>query len=159
MIYKLAQERDIPGVTDLRMEYLNEAYGGLDPQDERRIREANLEYLRQNLNRRCFVAFAEEEGILYSCAYLTIIEKAANGRFMQGRYGDLYGVFTSPAYRRRGAATGLVRLLVEKGRELRLPFVQLEAASSAHRIYQNIGFQDTTSDYVEMKYLYPADNG
>lgn len=159
MIYKLAGEGDIRAVTDLRMEYLKEAYGGLEPLREQQIRQSNLEYLAQNLNRRCFVAFAKEDGVLCSCAYLTIVEKAANGKFVRGRYGDLYGVYTSPAYRKRGAATGLVRLLVEKGRQLQLPFLQLDAASDAYQIYKSIGFQDTASGYIEMKYVYDREDG
>lgn len=73
---------------------------------------------------------------------------------MSGQYGELYGVFTIPEYRNRGTAAKLVKLLVAKGQELQLPFIQLDASSSGYKLYKNIGFQDTESDYVGMKYFY-----
>ena len=154
MICKFANENDIAGVTQLRIEYLRETYGGLKPSDESKIRESNIIYLKNALNRSCFIAFAEENRRIYSCAYLTIIEKAANLRYMSGQYGELYGVFTIPEHRNRGTAAKLVKLLVAKGQELQLPFIQLDASSSGYKLYKNIGFQDTESDYVGMKYFY-----
>lgn len=151
---KIANIENIFQVTDLRISYLKEAYGGISEEEEKVIRKNNIKYLKGNLNSRCFIAFARENGILCSCAYLNIMEKAANLRFLNGIYGEIYGVFTLPEYRGRGMATELIKLLVMEGKKLHLPFIRLDSSVEGYHLYKKIGFQEVDSDYKEMKYLF-----
>lgn len=154
MEVKSAAMEDIFQVTELRMSYLKEAYGGLSAEEERTIRKNNIKYLKGNLNHKCFIVFVRENGILCSCAYLNIMEKAANLRFMNGIYGEIYGVFTLPEYRGRGMATELMKLLIKKGEELQLPFIRLDSSAKGYHLYKRIGFQEVDADYKEMRYLF-----
>lgn len=154
MEIKIANIEDILQVTDVRMSYLKEAYGGLSEEEEKVIRKNNIKYLEGNLNMKCFVAFARKKGLPCSCAYLNIMEKAANLRFPNGIYGEIYGVFTLPEYRGKGMATELVKLLVKKGKELQLPFIRLDSSVNGYHLYKRIGFKEVDSDYKEMKYLF-----
>ena len=149
--YEFADQHDIEKITDLRMQYLLEAYGGIKQDELRIIRENNLRYLKKYLNEKCFVAYAENEKVC-SCVYMNIIEKAPNLRFMNGYYGEVYGVFTFPKYRKMGIATELVKMIIKKGRDLKVPFIQLEASEEGYSIYKKIGFEEVNSRYVGMKY-------
>ena len=154
MEIKIADFEDINDVTDLRMSYLKEAYRGLSKSDENKIRNNNITYLKKQLNKKCFIVFIKEDGILCSCAYLNIIEKAANLRFINGIYGEIYGVFTLPEYRKMGMATKLIKFLVEIGKDLQLPFIKLDASADGYYLYKQVGFEETDSNYREMKYIY-----
>lgn len=154
MEIKIADYKDINKITNLRMIYLKEAYGSLSKNDEKKIKENNIIYLRNQLNNSCFVAFVKEHERICSCAYLNVIEKAANLRFMDGVYGEIYGVFTLPEYRKKGMATKLIELLVEKGNELQLPFIRLEASIKGYHLYEKVGFLEFESNYREMRYFY-----
>lgn len=57
MEIKIADYKDINKITNLRMIYLKEAYGSLSKNDEKKIKENNIIYLRNQLNNSCFVAF------------------------------------------------------------------------------------------------------
>lgn len=154
MEIKMADFKDIDDVTDLRMYYLKETYSRLSTYNENKIRENNITYLKRQLNNNCFIAFVKENGRICSCAYLNIIEKVANLRFMNGLYGEIYGVFTLREYRKQGMATKLIKLLVEKGKELQLSFIKLDASIDGYELYKKVGFQEFNSEYREMKYLY-----
>ena len=77
MNVRLANTRDIQQVSDLRMEYLRSVYSLNEK--ETLIKENNCMYLRRNLNKTCYVALGFKEENLCSCAYMTLIEKAARG--------------------------------------------------------------------------------
>ena len=136
------------------MIYLKEAYGEALKESEKIIRENNILYLEKRLNQECYIAIAEENRNICACAYFNVIHKAANLRFVNGMYGEIYGVYTMPEYRRRGIATKLIKLLLEKGREFKLSFVQLEASDDGYDLYKKIGFKETESEYKKMKYSY-----
>ena len=106
------------------------------------------------MNKTCFIAFIRKDNVISSCAYLNIMEKAANLRFMNNVYGEIYGVYTLQECRKNGMATELIKLLVEKGRELKLPFIKLDASEDGYPLYEKIGFKESASDYREMKYFY-----
>ena len=154
MEIKIAALEDIVQVTELRMTYLKEAYGGLSENEEKIIRENNIEYLKEHLNKTCFIAFVRKDNMISSCGYLNIMEKAANLRFMNNVYGEIYGVYTLQECRKKGMATELIKCLVEKGRELKLPFIKLDASEDGYPLYEKIGFRESNSDYREMKYFY-----
>ena len=50
--YEFADQHDIEKITDLRMQYLLEAYGGIKQDELRIIRENNLRYLKKYLNEK-----------------------------------------------------------------------------------------------------------
>ena len=50
------------------------------------IRENNIEYLKEHLNKTCFIAFIRKDNVISSCAYLNIMEKAANVAVKQASF-------------------------------------------------------------------------
>ena len=147
---RLIAPADIPAVSALRVAYLDETYGGLPPAQARDLARENQAYLEQQLGSGCLVAAAFDGDTAVSCVYLTVICKAANRRFPNGRYGEIYGVYTLPAYRRRGLATDLMRLVMQAAPELRLSFLELEASADGFPVYRKLGFQESPSEYRRM---------
>lgn len=61
MIVENATIADIALLTELRLAYLNEDYGGLSEDDIRRIREDLPNYFKRNLNQNIFCYLIRDE--------------------------------------------------------------------------------------------------
>lgn len=156
MIYRFAEKKDIEEVSRLRMEYFMEVYEILTESEKEMLYDSNLKYLFKELNKTCFVAVAENEKGICSCAYMNLFNKAANLRFINGVYGEVYGVYTKEKSRKRGYASELMKLLIEKGKQLELPFIELEASEQGYGLYKRLGFEEKVTNYRAMKYIYGA---
>ena len=138
--------------TDLRLEYFKKTYKTFTNKDEITIRK-NLDlYFDCHLNDDCYVVIIREDSKPVSSAILNVICKAPNKRFPDGRYGEIYGVYTTPNKRHNGYATKLIQELLIKAKELNLPYVELDASVDGKPIYQKCGFVEEHSDYTKMKY-------
>lgn len=151
---RLAGNDEICAVTGLRLEYLKEAYGGLTEKQVNILADNNIEYLKEHLNKDCFVSVVEEGGEIVSCAYMNLFRKAANLRFVNGLYAEIYGVYTAKEFRNRSFATKNVETLVEYGRQTGASFVELDASAEGLGVYRRIGFTEVNSEYTKMKYFY-----
>ncbi len=150
-----AEQKDIDTVTELRMEYMYDAYDTVEEEQLRMARLNNISYLKQELNGTCFIAFAEENGIAVSSVYMNIMQRAANLKLLDGRYAEIYGVYTTPEYRGQGLATELMKLAMVRAKELGLSVITLEASSMGKGLYERLGFIPDTYGYEMMEYTLP----
>lgn len=128
---------------ELRMAYLAADFGELSPKDEASIRAALPSYFERHLGRdlTAFVARAED-GRIASVALLLVGEKPANPRFVNGRIGTVFNVYTVPEFRRRGLASQVMGKLVAFAREQALDLVELNATDEGYPLYRSLGFAD-----------------
>ncbi len=152
MIYRFAEEKDIKKISRLRMAYMREAYEVFTEEEINTAFHNNISYLKQELGSTCFIVFAEEEGKAVSCVYLNKMRRAPNLKLPDGWYAEIYGVFTLEAYRNRGLATDLMKLALDKAKELGLTAVQLEASDMGKGLYERLGFIPDTYGFAPMEY-------
>ena len=128
---------------ELRVAYLAADFGKLAPSDEASIRAALPSYFERHLGHDlvAFVARAED-GRIASVALLLIGEKPANPRFVNGRIGTVFNVYTVPAYRRRGLASRVMAQLLAFAHEQGLDLVELNATDEGYPLYRSLGFED-----------------
>ena len=151
---RLAAPGDIEAVAALRMAYLREAYGGLQPGEEDRLRATNIAYLRERLGADCLVSLAEDGSGPVSCAYMNFYTRAANRRIPDNLFAEVYGVYTLPGHRQRGLASRNMSVLLEEARSRGAAFVQLEASADGFGVYRRLGFQADASGYTLMKFVF-----
>lgn len=127
----------------LRMAYLAADFGELAPDDEASIRAALPSYFERHLENDlvAFVALAED-GSIASAALLLVSEKPANPRFVNGRIGTVFNVYTVPGHRRLGLASKVMASLVAYARERGLDLVELNATDEGYPLYRSLGFED-----------------
>lgn len=152
--YKKANEENIDDIIDLRIIYLIEYNTFLEERVIALLRKNMKEYLIKYLNRECFVYVAYDGEKIVSSVIVNIFEKVPSPRFINCRYGEMYGVYTRVEYRKRGIATELVKMMIHEMSDKDISFVQLGASEDGKNIYLKNGFQYTNSEYVEMKYYY-----
>ena len=127
----------------LRMAYLEADFGELAPDDEAAILAALPSFFERHLERD-LVAFAAlaEDGSIASVALLLVSEKPPNPRFVNGRIGTVFNVYTAPEFRRLGLASRVMAALVSYARERDLDLVELNATDEGYLLYSSLGFKD-----------------
>ena len=59
---------------------------------------------------------------------------------MNGKYGEMYGVYTRVEYRKRGIASELVKQMIHEMSNKEITFIQLGASEDGKSIYEKNGF-------------------
>lgn len=143
---------DIEQVTCLRLQYFREEYGNSNEGDFNLLFKNNILYLKEHLNRDCFISVIKENSTVVSSAYINIYSRAPNLGRPNGLYGEIYGVYTLPEYRKQGFGTKNVSNLINKSRELNLSQIFLSASENGFNVYKNLGFKIDDSPDINMNY-------
>jgi predicted GNAT family acetyltransferase len=150
--YKKADLSELDEIIRCRMEFIREDMGPQTAETEATIQVQLQEYLKNHLNRDCFVFAAEEEGKIISIAFLLIQEMPANPRFPNGRVGNIMNVYTIPEKRCQGIAGNVIKQIMDFGKTQNLDFLELKAAPMGYPLYKKLGFEDACNRCKEMEY-------
>ena len=147
-----ASAADGPQLVELRLAYLREDGGDMEPEAEGAFRERLEAYFPAHLDRD-LLAFAArgEGGEILACCFLLLCEKPPGLAFPTGRVGAVLNVYTRPAFRRLGLARGLMALLLEEARARKLDLVELKATQAGYPLYRGLGFRDEGGKYRAMR--------
>ena len=152
MIFEKAAESDIPELTGLRLAYLKEDHGKIPPDMLNTITKNLPPFFARHLNRDLIVFVCRDAEAIVGCCFLIVTEKPASHAFPNGKTCAVLNVYTRPAYRRKGVAAALLRMLLAEAAAMRLDDVELKATQAGYPLYQSLGFEDAVSKYREMKY-------
>ena len=152
--YMTATVENIDDIINLRIMYLVEYNKGLKDEIINELKINMKEYLKEHLNKDCFIEIAYNDNKIISSAILNIVKKVPSPRFLNGVFGELYGVYTNPNYRNKGIATNLVKRIIENTKNKNISFIQLGASEMGANIYIKCGFIYSNSEYKEMKYYF-----
>ena len=144
---------DTDELVELRIAYLTEDNGALDPSDEVAIRAGLPGYFRTHLGHDLHVYVVRDGGRIATCAFLLVVEKPMSPAFMSGRTGIVLNVYTRPDCRRRGNARRVMEALLADVRGLGLSVVELQATDDGYPLYRSVGFLDDESKYHRMKWF------
>ena len=145
---------DRPSLIEMRILYLNEDNGPLEPELETQVRKQLPDYLSAKIGKELYAFIAEDGGKAVGCCMLLVNEKPAGPRFPHGLTGTVLNVYTRPEYRRQGIAGGLMGLLIAQAKELRLNIIELQATPDGAKLYKSLGFEQDFSRYTHMKMVF-----
>lgn len=154
MKIKYANEYRINEVIDSRVAYFKEAYKDFSEDQEIELRNNLREYFSFHLGRDCFIVLAIIDNKAIASAILNVFSRAPNRRIFNGKYAEIYGVFTIKEERHKGYATALVKELINASDRMDMSFVTLEASEDGKSVYLNCGFVESESEYTSMKYYF-----
>ena len=150
MQIRKANVGDIDLLVTLRIEYLREEKKVQDLCDIEEIKGKTRSYLEKWLpNESCIAFIAEDEGNVFSVAFLSIVERPPRTSDSSYLVGTVYNMFTYPQYRRKGIATKVMRKLLEEAKELGVASVDLLATEDGKTLYDKLGFQ--VANYTAMR--------
>lgn len=149
MIFEKATIKDINGLTDLRLAYLQEDLGVIT--DKELIQESLPGYYEKHLNKDLMVYVARDEEDIVSCAFLLIVEKPMSPSFITGKTGTVLNVYTKPEYRKKGYAKKLMTMMLEDAKTEGVSIIELKATEDGYSLYKSVGFEDVVVKYHNMK--------
>jgi len=153
IIYREAELSDIDALIRLRLEFLELNRGNKLTKDETKAITAQLcDYIPREIGKNFIVCLAEINGEVVSSAYMAVAEKPANTSFITGKSATVLNVFTYLPYRRRGIATQLMKMLIERAATMQISLLELSATQSGKFLYEKLGFtRKENSNYTPMK--------
>lgn len=121
----------------LLFETLNVASAGED------WRESLAEVLADQLTAEGVrILVVDGEDGLAACGIGTIERRLPNPRLRNGRLGQVFGVVTDPAHRRRGHSRAIMTGLLDWFRAREVSRVDLHASRDGEPLYRALGFVD-----------------
>ena len=151
-------EKFASALTELRIEYLTEDYGGLSLTELEQFREKLPHYFKSHLNVDLFAYVCRAGELIAGCCFLFISEKPPNPSFINGKTGTLLNVYTRPEFRRKGIAGRLIKMLIADSSEMKLDFLELKSTDEGYELYKSLGFEDAVSKYHNMKLIIDKQN-
>jgi ribosomal protein S18 acetylase RimI-like enzyme len=152
MWYGAASMEDIEQLTAMRVAYINSDQGEISEKDSAQMKHNLPIYFKKHLQKDLVAFVAKEDERIVSTAFLLIIEKPSNPRFINGKIGEVLNVYTEEAYRRRGAATRLMKMLMSFSKEKELDYIELKATKDGFSLYKSLGFAEQNPSYIPMRY-------
>ena len=149
MIFEKATIKDINGLTDLRLAYLQEDLGVITYKQF--IQESLPGYYEKHLNKDLMVYVARDEEDIVSCAFLLIVEKPMSPSFITGKTGTVLNVYTKPEYRNKGYAKKLMTMMLEDATAQDVSVIELKSTEDGYLLYKSVGFEDVVAKYHNMK--------
>ena len=144
--HRFAAREDADTLIRLRLAYLEEDHGGLDPDARSLLRQQLSSYFPRALGSTLVAVLAMEGSRAVSTACLVITEKPANLAFPTGKTGVIMNVYTLPAYRRRG-----MEMLIDEARRRGLSSLELSATEQGRTLYEALDFAVKKPAYTPMK--------
>ncbi|MCX5244228.1 GNAT family N-acetyltransferase [Streptomyces sp. NBC_00201] len=89
---------------------------------------------------RILVVDGHGDGGLAACGIGTIEQRLPGPHLGNGRIGQVIGVVTDPAHRRRGHSRAVMRALLDWFRERDVARVDLHASTEGEPLYRDLGF-------------------
>ncbi|TCL56241.1 acetyltransferase (GNAT) family protein [Kineothrix alysoides] len=152
MWYGMASMEDIEQLKAVRIAYINSDQGEISEKDSALMIHNLTIYFAKHLQKDLVAFVAKEDDRIVSTAFLLIIEKPSNPRFINGKIGEVLNVYTEEAYRRQGVAKQLMKMLISFSKEKELDYIELKATRDGSLLYKSLGFTEQISPYIPMRY-------
>jgi ribosomal protein S18 acetylase RimI-like enzyme len=150
----IANTNDIKELVNLRIEYLLSDYKVIEENKLNVIRNNLPTYFMEHLNKDLFAYVCRNNNEIIGCAFLYVSYKPSNPSFVNGRIGTVMNAYVKENYRKQGIGKKLLESIINKGKELDLDYIDLQATEDGYNLYKIIGFVENTSKYRYMKYMY-----
>ena len=154
MNFQRADTEDIPQLVDMRVAYIKFDQGEVTESDLAAMQTKLPEYFQKHLNKDLIAFVAKDNGRIAATAFMLVVEKPSNPHFINGKVGEVLNVYTSDEYRHKGLATALMNDLIAYAAENNLDDVDLSATEDGYPLDKKLGFKDSVSSYIEMRYQF-----
>ena len=149
-----ASINEINDLVNLRIEYLLSDYKVIEDDKLNIIRHNLPTYFMEHLNKDLFAYVCRKNDEIIGCIFLYVSYKPSNPSFINGRIGTVMNAYVKESYRKQGIGKKLVESIINKGKELSLDYIDVQATEDGYNLYKKIGFVDSSSKYHYMKYIF-----
>ena len=137
MIYRKAVRSDIPELAEIRKKQLIDE--GMNP--DREIRQELQAFFQKHFEDDTLVEFlALENDETAATAAILFMEYPPTFANPSGIRGYVTNMYTAPAYRGRGLASGMLERLMKEAEERGVTEILLHASGMGRSVYERFGF-------------------
>lgn len=141
VIYRKALINDVPVLSQLRVDMLNEDNTYTTEFNTQLLNRTN-EFLTNGIEQNSLLTFvAEEEHKIVSMGCIGYFILPPNDWCSSGKTAYVGNVFTIPSYRRKGIAKEILKLLIEDAKERSCERILLNTSEQGEKLYKEIGFE------------------
>lgn len=153
MNYRLAIERDLPALAELRWLWRVEEDGSKPVAGRAEFLNVCIDFLEQGLADGSWVYWvAEEEDELISQIFVRRVRKVPKPDRLHDEYGYVTNVYTRPAYRGQGIGSELMKHVLAWAKAQDLEFLVVWPGEESIRFYERAGFSFDAEPVME--YIY-----
>ena len=150
VVIRLADERDILALVQIRLDYLADDFRPLTDAEKKSFTKKLTAYYCKHLGLDFFAILACMGTDVVTSAFLVIDERPVNLYFPNGRIGTVLNVYTKQDWRKQGVAFGVMKELLNVAREKQVSRLSLISSEMGKRLYEKLGFQVDIGDYTHM---------
>ncbi len=154
MEFRRLGKNEIVSLVKMRILYLREDFKETTDEQFENIEKNLYSYFEKHIDSDLFAFGAMENDKIISVALLLIIEKPCNPRFITGKTGEVFSVYTLPEYRRQGIAMKVMKMLMQFAEDNTLDIVNLKATQDGFPLYKKLGFIEDSLCCMPMKYTF-----
>ncbi len=136
-----ATPADYKLITELRLEFSAELLGPQSVEKEALVRDSLENYFKAEIGKNYISWYATVNDVPAAAGGLVIRVQPGNFKNPSGIWGYIMSVYTRPQFRRMGLSSGIMKRLVESGRERNTTAFELHATKMGEPVYINEGFE------------------
>lgn len=145
MIFRKALIKDVPCLSQLRVEMLNEE-NVYTPTFNEVLLNNTREFIVNEIEKKSiFIIVAEEENEIISMGWITYFILPPNDWCPSGKTAYVGNVYTVPRYRKRGIAKEIITRLVDNAKERSCERILLNTSELGENLYKKVGFEFSTT--------------
>lgn len=145
---ELEEIKSLDRLMDWRIEVIEHVF---DVNPDPSLIEANKNYYRRHIADGSHLAFvASEGGKEIGCGSICLTEELPSPDNPSGKCSYLMNIYVREEFRNQGVAHSIVRLLIEKSKEMDCGKIYLETTSEGRPVYESLGFRDM-QDMMKLK--------
>jgi GNAT superfamily N-acetyltransferase len=146
--YRIAEPEEIPILTDLRIELLNEINNEVSPRDME-LKKNIKEYFIKHFSDNSFVAWLALDAVkIVGTSGICFYEHPPSHNNINGKVGYIMNMYTIKEYRNHGIASKLFKLILNEGKKRGIGKFSLHATSEGCSLYKKFDFKMSEDEMI-----------
>lgn len=140
--YRQATLNDIDLLVKSRIDFMKDYWGEVEKDKQEVLSKCLFDFFRTEIQGNTYITwFAFADGNFAGVGGMKVIKKPGSFRVPEGVTGYIMNMYTLPAYRKRGIATNILKLLEKTGADMGIRFFELHATDDGRPVYEKEGYK------------------
>ncbi|MBA3829987.1 MAG: GNAT family N-acetyltransferase [Taibaiella sp.] len=140
--YTLATSLHATQLTEARITFLKDLQGKQSAERINELRSNLMVYFSEVLDDKKFLCWMAKAGdTVVGVGGMAIRQNPGSFKNPSGKMGYIMNMYTSPAYRRMGIGSTIMKLLIQSAKAIGIRFFELHATKEGEPLYRKHGFE------------------
>lgn len=150
-VIRPAKAEDIPLLIEARLDFLRALEYPFALYDLANATHQLEAFLSEHLERDLFAWIALDGEAPAAAGFLQVIQVMWQPMAPGGQYGRIINILTWPEFRHQGLARSIMHALIQKAKDLKLSYIDLDASPDGQPLYESLGFNVLQAKHPPMR--------